>query len=64
VTLTEQTIEQALIEKLGDLKYIYRPDIRDRTTLEKNFREKFEALNPVHLTDGELLRLLEQDRYA
>ncbi len=58
--MTEQTIEQALIEKLGDLKYIYRADIRDRTTLEKNFREKFEALNRVHLTDGEFSRLLEQ----
>ena len=58
--MTEQTIEQALIEKLGDLKYIYRPDIRDRTTLEKNFREKFESLNRVHLTDGEFSRLLEQ----
>lgn len=58
--MTEQTIEQALIEKLGDLKYIYRADIHDRTTLEKNFREKFESLNRVHLTDGEFSRLLEQ----
>jgi len=58
--MTEQTIEQALIEKLGDLKYSYRPDIRDRTTLEKNFREKFESLNRVHLTDGEFSRLLDQ----
>ncbi|MBD2151250.1 type I restriction endonuclease subunit R [Pseudanabaena sp. FACHB-1277] len=60
MTLNEQAIEQALIEKLGDLKYSYRPDIRDRTTLEKNFREKFESLNRVHLTDGEFSRLLEQ----
>jgi type I restriction enzyme R subunit len=60
VTMTEQTIEQALIEKLGDLKYIYRPDIRDRAKLEQNFREKFESLNRVHLTDGEFSRLLEQ----
>jgi len=58
--MTEQTIEQALIEKLGDLKYSYRPDIRDRTKLEQNFREKFESLNRVHLTDGEFSRLLEQ----
>ena len=58
--MTEQTIEQALIEKLGDLKYIYRPDIRDRAKLEQNFREKFESLNRVHLTDGEFSRLLEQ----
>jgi hypothetical protein len=33
--MTEQEIEQALIEKLGDLKYIDRRDICDRTTLEK-----------------------------
>lgn len=58
--MTEQTIEQALIEKLGDFKYIYRPDIRDHATLEKNFREKFESLNRVHLTDSEFSRLLEQ----
>lgn len=58
--MNEQAIEQALIEKLGDLKYIYRPDIRDRATLEQNFREKFEALNRVHLTDGEFSKLLDQ----
>ena len=60
VEMTEQEIEQALIEKLGDLKYQYREDIRDRAMLERNFREKFEALNRVHLTDGEFPRLLEQ----
>lgn len=58
--MTEQQIEQALIEKLGDLKYSYRQDIRDRTTLEQNFREKFESLNRVHLTDAEFARLLER----
>ena len=58
--MTEQEIEQALIEKLGDLKYEYRPDIRDRAALEENFREKFEALNRVRLTDSEFRRLLEQ----
>lgn len=72
--MTEQQIEQELIKKLGelkpvyragfetlsDLKYTYRPDIRDRAALEKNFREKFEALNRVTLTDGEFTRLLEQ----
>jgi len=57
--MTEQEIEQALIEKLGDLKYTYRPDIRDRATLEHNFRQHFEALNRVHLTDTEFARLLE-----
>jgi len=58
--MTEQEIEQGLIEKLVDLKYSYRSDIRDRATLEQNFREKFEALNRVNLTDGEFARLLEQ----
>lgn len=58
--MTEHQIEQALINDLTDLKYVYRQDIRDRATLEANFREKFEALNRVHLTDGEFSRLLEQ----
>ena len=57
--MTEQEIEQALIEKLRDLKYIYRQDIRDRASLEQNFREKFESLNRVHLTDAEFHRLLD-----
>jgi type I restriction enzyme, R subunit len=57
--MTEQEIEQTLIEKLGDLKYIYRPDICDRAALEQNFRERFEVLNRVHLTDSEFYRLLE-----
>lgn len=58
--MTEQEIEQSLIEKLGDLKYTYRLDIRDRAALDQNFREKFEALNRVHLTDSEFHRLLEE----
>jgi len=58
--MTEQQIEQDLIKKLSDLKYLYRSDIRDRAALEQNFREKFEALNRVHLTDGECVRLLER----
>jgi type I restriction enzyme R subunit len=55
----EGQIEEKLIEKLRGLKYEYRADIRDRATLERNFREKFEALNRVRLTDGEFSRLLE-----
>lgn len=57
---TETRIEQSLIDKLQDLKYSYRPDIRDREALETNFREKFEALNRVRLTDSEFARLLDQ----
>lgn len=56
---TEQHIEQDLIATLGELKYTYRPDIRDRAALEANFRAKFEALNRVTLTDGEFARLLD-----
>ena len=58
--MTEQVIEKDLIHKLTDLKYAHRPDIRDRVSLEINFRKKFEELNRVNLTDGEFSRLLEQ----
>jgi type I restriction enzyme, R subunit len=60
MTTAESQIEQDFIAKLGDLKYTVRQDIRDRAALEKNFREKFEALNRVHLTDGEFSRLLDE----
>ena len=56
----EATIEQELIEKLGELKYTLRSDIRDRASLEQNFREKFEGLNRVRLTDAEFQRLLDE----
>ncbi len=55
----EEHIEYGFIGKLQSLKYEYRPDIRDRSGLERNFREKFEALNRVHLSDGEFTRLLD-----
>lgn len=55
----EKKIEDSFIKKLIDLKYIYRNDICDRNTLEQNFREKFERLNRVHLSDSEFTRLLE-----
>jgi type I restriction enzyme, R subunit len=60
MTTTESQIEHDLIKKLTDLKYTYRSDIRDREALEKNFRDKFEELNRVHLTDTEFSRLREQ----
>ncbi len=56
----ERDLEESLVTTLRDLKYEYRPDIRDRATLEANFREKFEALNRVTLTDGEFQRLLDE----
>lgn len=56
----EEHIEYGFIGKLQNLKYEYRADIRDRASLERNFREKFEALNRVHLSDGEFARLLDE----
>lgn len=56
----EQQIEAALISKLQDLKYTYRDDIRDKATLEQNFRAKFESLNQVRLTDSEFARLRDE----
>ena len=58
-SVKEEQIEYGFIGKLQGLKYEYRPDIRDRAALERNFREMFEALNRVHLTDGEFARLLD-----
>ena len=55
----EEHIEYGFIGKLQNLKYEYRADIRDRAALEKNFRDKFEALNRVKLTDAEFARLLD-----
>ena len=58
--MNEQQIEQLLIKKLDDLKYVYRPDIRDREAMEQNFRRHFESLNRVKLEDSEFRRLLEE----
>ncbi len=58
--IRERGIEDGLLARLRDLKYTERPDIRDRVRLEANFREKFEALNRVHLTDAEFARLLAE----
>lgn len=56
----ERDLEEDLVAKLRDLKYEYRPDIRDRASLEANFRRKFEQLNRVTLTDSEFQRLLDE----
>lgn len=56
---SERDLEGSLLSKLRDLKYEYRPDIRDRASLEANFRSRFEQLNRVSLTDGEFQRLLD-----
>ncbi|VVH62828.1 Type I restriction-modification system, restriction subunit R (EC [uncultured Gammaproteobacteria bacterium] len=56
----ENNIENDFIRKLEELGYQYRPDIKDNTTLNQNFREKFEVLNHVKLTNNEFKRILEQ----
>ena len=56
----EYQIEENLIEQLKELKYTYRSDITDRKALEQNFKEKFEALNRVRLSESEFLRLREE----
>lgn len=55
MTVTEKQIEQHLVTRLIDLKYTPRWKLM----LEANFRQKFEALNRVNLTDNEFQRLLE-----
>lgn len=54
---TERQIENEFIKKLIDLKYVYREDIRDKFSLEENFRKHFEMLNRVKLSDSEFIRL-------
>ena len=58
--LHEAGIEDAFLARLRELKYDLRPDIHDRASLEKNFREKFEALNRCKLTNAEFARLLDE----
>ena len=53
----EKQIESDFIQKLQELKYIYREDISDKASLETNFREHFEKLNHVNLSDSEFARL-------
>ena len=55
----ENTIENEFISKLESLKYTYRSDMRNIEALNKNFREKFETLNKVNLSDNEFSRLME-----
>lgn len=60
MTSSEGQLEEQLVQKLCDLKYDHRADIRDRAALERNFRERFQTLNRVELTDGEFQRLLDE----
>lgn len=56
----ETVLENQLVEQLIGLKYKYRPEINDRKKLENNFREKFQELNRVNLSDAEFLKLKEE----
>lgn len=58
--IKENHVEENLIKQLTELKYVFRPDINDRKTLEQNFKTKFEELNRVHLTENEFFRLREE----
>jgi type I restriction enzyme, R subunit len=58
--VNEPQIEYGFVGKLTDLKYTYRPDIRNRIALEQNFRKKFETLNRVNLSDAEFARLRDE----
>jgi len=55
----ERQIENDFIEKLKELKYTYREDIKDKAALEENFRNHFQNLNRVRLSNSEFLRLKE-----
>jgi len=59
MTTLERQLEVEFISKLQEMKYAYRDDIRDKRALEQNFRQKFEELNRVKLTDSEFSRLME-----
>ena len=56
----EAEIEARFIEQLIGLGYKYRSDIKDKHSLEANFRQHFDKLNGVVLTDDEFKRLKEQ----
>ena len=56
----ENLIEEELVQKLVEQKYTRRIDIKDRASLEQNFRAKFEALNKVSLSNSEFARLRDE----
>lgn len=57
---SERQLEERLIHTLSELKFQYRPEIRDRASLETNFRRHFEEHNRITLTDPEFARLLDE----
>ena len=61
MTAPETDLHGSIVSKLSALDFDNRPEIRDRAALEANFREKFDALNRVTLTDGEFRRILREN---
>ena len=43
----EKQIEHSFIEKLKELKYTYREDIKNKTALEENFKIHFQNIPQI-----------------
>ena len=56
---SEAQLEQEFIEALKEQGYTYNEAIKDRQSLEQNFRKHFEKRNYCHLSDSEFNRLKE-----
>ncbi len=56
----ENEIEDAFIDKLKNLKYHYLENVKDKASLESNFRKHFQTLNRVRLSDAEFARLRDE----
>lgn len=55
----EAQLEQEFIKALEEQGYTYNEAIKDRSSLEQNFRRIFEKRNYCHLSDSEFARLKE-----
>lgn len=58
---SEAQIEQQFLNKLKEMNYTYRSDIRNLDALERNFRQKFERMNFVTLSDDEFRKLIQEN---
>lgn len=54
---SEERIEDALTKKLIELGYTYNEAIKDKNSLNQNFRKHFEQINNVKLTNQEFEKL-------
>lgn len=55
----EAQLEKDFIQELVNQGYTYRDDIKDRASLEQNFRKHFQKRNYCNLSDSEFARLKE-----